>query len=86
METVHNVEEAEKFFGSNEGVEVICENEDKVTKVVSSLADAQAFFTEGDEVTADAEVATDATDADVDADTDATGTDTTGSDTAENAG
>lgn len=61
MQTVKSIEEAENFFTANEGAEVICQNENNLTKVVSNVEDARAFFDEV-EVEADAESA-DAVDA-----------------------
>lgn len=44
MQTVKSFEEAEKFFAGNEGAEVICQNDSGLTKVVSDVEAANAFF------------------------------------------
>lgn len=72
METVRNTAEAEAFFAANAGAEVICENDSKVTKVVSTLEDASAFF---DEVAGEGESTATAEEAKPESANESTGTD-----------
>ncbi len=62
METVKNVAEAEKFFLDHSEGEVICQNDNGLTKVVSNFPDAEVFFGGEAEVAAE-EAAADASEA-----------------------